>query len=322
MGRPDSLTDDRLLKRSHLRDIVDRVKGRFYEDAETRSNQAWAEARKTVRGEMAQDEALLRRERKKQLLRKERAMWEKEKEALAEFTELTISETNLEPLESTNSTSKTRKSSQPPLDCLRAVALTGKFVTGNIPQILAQMCGGGLEKVVYDGKKPLLQVHFLKRQAAENFFNYAQTGLFIVNGRKLKCKWLHELSHSPRPKALPDYVTYEIKCNGASRVLVLARVVSVPAVLSDIPRRPQPEKHFQELNVEQVKWDLVQLGGIVDVVPLISRKVGIAVHFSDIRSAVLAMRAIKLKSSILHSKYYSWEVKYGKDPVDKPCFAV
>lgn len=195
-----------------------------------------------------------------------------------------------------------------------------------VPSIVAQVTGGGLEKLVYHENENWLEVFFLSTVNARKFMSYCcETGLFVVNGKSLLVEW----SSSPEAKAsekapLPNYVVEEVEMSKASRVVILSQhVPGQSSGLASTRKYPNPRAKFSEgFRIETVKWDFIAFGGIVEVAPIISLVLSVSIQFKDIRSALLAMRSMKQETSMLRTKYPQWTLQYGKDPAERPCYAV
>lgn len=221
-------------------------------------------------------------------------------------------------------TSEVRSKSEFGRPCHRVVVLSSIPAKTGVNSILSQVCGGPLEKIVYRElkKNPQMELHYLSAKLAINFLNYVlKTSLFVVNGQKLTAEWATTEFQDLLP--LPSYISEEVDKYQASRVIVLSK--AIPGKLNMASSRkvyPCPLENFLDFNVESIKWDFVQLGGIVEIAPVISKKLCVSVQFSDIRSAILAMRSLNQKTSMLHLKYILWTAKYARDPVDRPCYAL
>lgn len=195
-----------------------------------------------------------------------------------------------------------------------------------VPSIVAQLTGGGLEKIVYHENENWIEVYFLSMVNARSFMSYCcETGLFVVNGKSFLVEW----STSPEARAsemapLPNYVIEEVEMSQASRVVILSQhVPGQSSELASTKMYPNPRAKFSEgFRIDTVKWDFIAFGGIVEVAPIISLVLSVSIQFTDIRSALLAMRSMKQETSMLRTKYPQWTLKYGKDPAQRPCYAV
>lgn len=195
-----------------------------------------------------------------------------------------------------------------------------------VPSIVAQLSGGGLEKIIYHEKENWLEVYFLSTVRATQFLNYSRdTGLFVVNGMPLVVEWSTSLeARTCESTPLPNHMIEEIELSKASRVLILSKTIPGKSEETSSKRvYPNPRANFsEEFGIEAVKWDFIAFGGIVEVSPMISLKLSVSIQFTDIRSSLLAMRSMKQRNSTLRSKYSHWSLQYGKDPAQRPCYAV
>lgn len=208
----------------------------------------------------------------------------------------------------------------------RSVLLHG--IPGNtaIGNVVAQIRGGALEKIVYHKTAdPCLEVHFLSAAKANLFLKYAtETGLFMVNGKHLDVSWA-QASREETPSHLPAYIVEEVDYFHASRMLVLSQPVEGKVAKDYRSKRvyPVPEENFSnDFDAESVKWDFHRFGTIVEIMPVISKKLSVSIQFADIRSAVMAKKAFDKKESAFAHKYSAWALKYARDPTNKPCFEV
>lgn len=191
-----------------------------------------------------------------------------------------------------------------------------------IKSVLAQVCGGPLQKCVVNSreltaKELSVELWFLKPEHLEDFFQFTRSGLFLVNGFHHYVGWgdQHDALgsyHEPPPKEIEQLMTE----HEASRCLVMKKYVRK----AKTPARyyPLPAEHFSPLNVSQIRRDLEQFGDIVEVCPMISKKLCLSVQFFDVESAILAKRALDSTEHRLGSLYKDWSVFYGKDVTDKP----
>lgn len=209
----------------------------------------------------------------------------------------------------------------------RVVVISGLPQKVSVPAVVAGICGGALEKIVYyDKMKPELEVYFLSPGSAAKFYEYATTsGLFNVNGNRVKVSWAENTDGSKGHAPIPVYLAEEVEAFHASRVITFSKATKTKTSKVTLSKRihPKATDHFvKDFNVESIKWDLVQFGGIVEVTPVVSRKLSVSIQFTDIRSAILVMHAMEQKTSMLHSKYSLWTARYGKDPADRPCLCL
>lgn len=209
----------------------------------------------------------------------------------------------------------------------RVVEITGLSDKMNVPLVLSQLRGGALEKVVYHENNPKLELYFLSSLKAAEFMAYAcKTGFFVVNGSLLVVEWgISPEAHNCEFSPLPRYLLDEVEIQRASRVLVLSKPIPGKPLGDKGGKKvyPNPRDNFSsDFNIEEVKWDFVRFGGIVEVCPMISHRLSVSIQFTDIRSALLVMRSMKQRESHIGTKYADWSVKYGSDPAQRPCYAI
>lgn len=208
----------------------------------------------------------------------------------------------------------------------KVIRISGLSKDMCVPSVLAQLRGGRLEKVIHHEDENWLEVFFLSTANASRFIRFCcNTGLFVVNGKPLVVEW----STTPEAWAcettsLPSYVIEEVEMSKASRVVILSKPIGgISSEMVSTKLYPNPRARFSEdFRIESVKWDFIAFGGMVEVSPMISPMLSVSIQFTDIRSALLAMRTMHQESSMLRSKYSQWTLQYGKDPAQQPCYAV
>lgn len=208
----------------------------------------------------------------------------------------------------------------------RSVLLRGIPSNTAIGNVVSQIRGGALEKIVYHKTSdPSLEAHFLSAGKASLFLKYAtETGLFMVNGTRLAVTWAPVCCEEASPH-LPTFIVEEVDYFHASRLLVLSQPVEGKVAKDCRSKKiyPVPEENFStEFDAETIKWDFHKFGTIVEIMPVISKKLSVSIQFSDIRSAILAKKAFDKKDSAFSHKYSAWTLKYARDPSNKPCYAV
>lgn len=210
------------------------------------------------------------------------------------------------------------------------------IVIRNIPpntsagSILAQVCCGALEKLIFRPHKehPSLELYFIFPDQAKRFYDFAtKTGLFKINGAYIDTQWANKtntedmsVSHPPVPK----YLIKEIVHGSARRVLVFSKVIPEKAMQNSTTMHyPSPQTHLtKDFDISLIKKDFSQYGEIIEFGAVISRKLCFSIHFADVRSAIIAKREVESEGLLMNSKYFGWSLWYGKDPTDKPCYAV
>lgn len=209
--------------------------------------------------------------------------------------------------------------------CKRIICISGLAVRSSMATTVGLVCGGGLEKIVFhDGRNPMVEVHFLSPESAGKFYEYSRKSLLLeANGYPLTVEWARPKSGTKGHPLLAPYVAEEVDGYRASRVIVLSRPVAKKLIGTPATRGyPDPRENYSaDLNIEKVKWDFVQFGGIVEVTPMVLSKLSFSIQYTDIRSAILAMHTLGQKSSLLYSKYSQWLAKYARDITNRPCLA-
>lgn len=209
----------------------------------------------------------------------------------------------------------------------RVVVLGGLLPEVSVSSILSQVCGGPLEKAVYIELKmnPLLELHFLSPDLARAFMDYSKTGIFVVNGERLRTAWRISLERYGDIYRLPSADVVDRVLNHlASRVLTLSKAVPTKTASRSkfVKGFPCPKVNFSsEFDFSAILYDFGSVGEIVEATPMLSANLSLSLHFTDIASAIEAMRLLK-EQSFLHTKYAGWTVKYAKDPTARPCFEI
>lgn len=211
----------------------------------------------------------------------------------------------------------------------RVVVLNDIPPLTSISSILAQLCGGPLERVIFrkDGAKGsnTCEIYFMFPEHAANFYEFStRTNLFILNGKQIAVKWAtrsntNDLDNSH--PSVPVYLLNEFVQWGARRCLVFSKAVSTKSPRnSSTMHYPNAKANFSKgVSYEEIKSDLSVFGEIVEIAPVISRKLCFSVHFADIRSAIVAKKVCETPSTPLNIRYNDWTLWYGKDPTDTPC---
>jgi len=247
-----------------------------------------------------------------------------------------ISSTNLKPQE-IHQLSK-------PIPGRRVVQLKNFSSFVGIKSVLAQVCGGPLERVaiIRSGssssqqlqlqtnynqlKNNTLELWFLYPHDADSFMTFCSSGMFLINGFHYEPQWAPK-HHQHKPHETyhlqPDESVSEQMINhGARRCLILKKYIPKRVKPSSKHLYPSPNSHLSELNIEEIKFDFTTFGKIIDVTPVISKKLCVAIHFFDVESAINAKKSFLDHSSGFYMKYREWTLWYGKDPAEKPCINI
>lgn len=233
----------------------------------------------------------------------------------------------------------------------------------SVPALLNQVYGGPLEKVelirkhgyqyfnderVYrlgesiDWDGISIFLHFNKHEDARAFYHYSKTGLFRVNDIYLNTVVIPDdggTSEVEEDRNANSVVSELMQGDEkARRVLVLKKPVSNKK--SSYSRRRlgylDPLSNYtHNFDLDEIKRDFGEYGRLVEVSPIVSRKLCFGVQYYDVRSAVRVKRLLQsnldkttvgvrddgrhgLKKDVeLKRKYNGWFVWYGRDPSDR-----
>lgn len=207
----------------------------------------------------------------------------------------------------------------------RIVVVTKISANIGIKSILAQVCGGPLERINFHRQRGVAELYFIFSDQAQRFYEYAtSTNFFIVNGKRLQVEWANKSNTDDldflHPQ-VPRYLLKEIFQWGARRCLVFSKVVTTKTIKdSTVLHYPSAKTHFsRELDIAVIKDSLSEFGEIIDIGPVISRKLCFSVHYADVRSAIVAKKVCETMGSPLYLMFSEWSIWYGKDPTDLPC---
>lgn len=226
----------------------------------------------------------------------------------------------------------------------RVLVLRNVSLFVGLKSVLAQVCGGPLQKVVVQRssssdlephqykrysspqvtKHLSIELWFLKAEHAHEFHNYTKSGLFLVNGFHHYVQWApqHHAGTSSEKfhESVPRDVEELMLEHDATRILVLKKYVR--KIKTSGRRYPSPTDHFSPLDVTKIKRDFSQFGDIIEVSPMVSKKLCVAVHFYDVECAVGAKQLLENADDEFSALYREWSVLYGKDTTDKPTINV
>ena len=221
---------------------------------------------------------------------------------------------------------KLQKATPPTNSCCRIIIVKNIVPNSGVTSILNQVYGGPLERLVYNASKKssTLELFFVYPEDAKRFLEYGSSGMLVVNGRHLKLEWAgrsnSDLFDRFHP-AVSKQLLREIEHYGSRRCLIFSKPVPGKIVRSDKKLfYPNPKLHFsRELDIDKIKLDFTAFGDIINVGPVISRKLCFSIQYTDIRSAIIAKRQCETPGSDMNIKYASWSIWYGTDTADKPC---
>lgn len=215
----------------------------------------------------------------------------------------------------------------------RVVQLKNFPANIGLKSLILQVCGGPLEKIVVHKGQQLdinncrsIEFWFFKSEDAEAFFKYSLTGMFLINGSHYAAEW--SLPHSSYAygvyhEEVDDLIFEEFTKNNARRTLILKKIIkksSSSKKKSTSRHYPSPKSHLSEIDLDDIIQEFSKFGEIFEISPVVSRKLCIAIHFFNVKSAISAKREFEDDASELHAKYTDWLIWYGKDPVDRLCF--
>ncbi|CAG80686.1 YALI0D06710p [Yarrowia lipolytica CLIB122] len=218
-----------------------------------------------------------------------------------------------------------------------------------VNDVVAQACGGPLEKVVVhptmfggtgeEADDNTIEFHFVEAEHARNFYHYSRTGRYIVNGQPFCPQWFFQGSDPIDPE-----VMVHISTEGARRVLDLTlshgSKDEVAAMIATYGMGGGPGGHEKSgvgvggysreskrrgvkvvslgTNIAEIQRDFEFYGKVISVVPLATTQCTISIHYEDVWSATKAYAAF-MRRDFVSRKYKSWTISYGHDPVDRPC---
>ncbi|GAV54984.1 hypothetical protein ZYGR_0AS03070 [Zygosaccharomyces rouxii] len=204
-------------------------------------------------------------------------------------------------------------------------------VLGNIPKstgiasILAQLHGGPLENIaIHTGDAQTLkkvQLDFLTHEAAYSFMKYGRTNMFKINGQHLTPEWGRISDHKIKKSNEWDDQQSSNEDQDFCRCLIMKKYINCAkrTKYSDAYK----ESPLEPLNLSEIKQDFGNFGEILEITPVVSRKLCISVNFFSMESAMKAMREYENPTSNLHKAYFdNWAIWYGKDITDRPCIAL
>lgn len=209
----------------------------------------------------------------------------------------------------------------------RVVVLTNIPPNSGINSILSQVCGGPLEKVIYNSTSDIssVELYFIFPDHARRFHNYgSMSGMFIVNGWRLQSEWATQKNTENGSDALISKSVLNDVLHGARRTLILAKVI--PKKVNRSEKRmfyPDPVLHFsKDFQALDIRLDFLEFGEILEISPVISKRLCFCIHFADVRSAVKAKHECETDGTTMFLKYCDWTAWYGKDIADKLCPSV
>ncbi|SCV05809.1 LANO_0H15654g1_1 [Lachancea nothofagi CBS 11611] len=204
-----------------------------------------------------------------------------------------------------------------------------------LQSLISQVYGGPLEKInlcndphnlsVING----VQLHFASSQAAKSFMLYGQTNHLNINGHILKPEWA--LKHNSdlfdvnremmKVSANENNVKESLDGLGVRRCLIVKKTGH-----SNHSRSRHVYSSRQSLcqfDVKELRKDFEEFGKIVEITPMISRKLCVSISFFDTRSAMSVLESYEKPNSYMNLKYNrDWSITYGRDVTDRPCYMI
>ncbi|KAL6944950.1 hypothetical protein ACO0QE_002392 [Hanseniaspora vineae] len=232
------------------------------------------------------------------------------------------------------------------LETRKVVILENLPPVTDVDSILNQVYGGPIEKIVKktDKKNPSVieevEVFFVEHKDAEKFMRFASTNLFMINGVHPNCFWADPIVNKTAKDDFQKIKNYVYPKNeqvysqhgsssirtGARRCLILKKHEMREVSMSNYEQRNPYLLYMSDLepfDVSQLIRDFQNFGDIINITPVVSRKMCVSINFSNIRDAIDAKIAFETRGTPLNSKYHKdWALWYGKDIADKPAFSV
>lgn len=205
------------------------------------------------------------------------------------------------------------------------------IVLGNIPKrtgiasILAQIHAGPLENIIVhtDDEQALkkIELDFLTHEAAYSFMKYGRTNMFKINGQHLTPEWGKSSEHKTKKGNEWDDQQSSSDDQDFCRSLIMKKYINCTK------RTKYSEAYkkspLEPLNLSEIKQDFGTFGEILEITPVVSRKLCISINFFNMESAMKAMKEYENPNSDLHKAYFNnWAIWYGKDITDRPCIAL
>lgn len=199
-----------------------------------------------------------------------------------------------------------------------------KICFENLPQgtsissVVSQISGGALKSIkVVDHvkgtpKRKNIYIEFKDKENTKKFLTYCNTTHFKINGCHFKPR-----SSFDNFVQIPLNNTRFYNVNDISRSVVLKQHSNR---VRKIPRFHGYDTPLYPLNIVDIKKDFSIFGDIIEVSPLISRKLCVSIFYSNISSAIQAIEEYQRDGSLISRKYAKgWTIWFGKDTTDTPC---
>lgn len=220
----------------------------------------------------------------------------------------------------------------PSIDNRRVVIFSGMPPTIGIQSLLNQVQGGPLENILImdefsAGKMTKrIELHFIHHKDAMKFVTYGRSHLFQVNGQHFTPKWASKKINKKSNESLNqvkeflyDYMREHSTTNyeGACRSLILKKIGKGSIYQHCHDSTVVPD--IVHIDINEIEKDFEMFGKIIEVVPMVSKKICLQIYYYDIRSAIKAFNNYETSYCYLNEKYSSeWSIWFGKDITDRP----
>lgn len=207
----------------------------------------------------------------------------------------------------------------------KAIVISNIPKSTGIASILAQLHGGPLENIAVhmgdDQNLKKVQLDFHTHEAANSFMKYGRTNMFKINGQHLTPEWGRISDHKTKKSNEWDEQTSSNEDQDSCRCLIMKRYIN--SVKRTKYSDPYKESPLEPLNLSEIRQDFGNFGNILEITPIVSRKLCISINFFSMESATRAMCEYEDPTSDLHKTYFNdWAIWYGKDVTDRPCLAL
>lgn len=200
-----------------------------------------------------------------------------------------------------------------------------------------------------DWSKVSVFLYFTCNEDAMSFYRYSKSDMFKVNGDSLNTLWMPDVDEDVdeggnkgqqiqlRRRQLQQAMG---GAERARRVLVLKRPIEEKAYnrgpishsftrknghLSLVSECHTTVKHNLDIDPKEIKRDFGEYGHLIEVFPIVSRKLSFGVHYYNVASAILVKRVLENATEERFSavdlemrrKYGAWHVWYGRDPTER-----
>lgn len=190
-----------------------------------------------------------------------------------------------------------------------------------------------------------VEITFMNPQDASQFMSFGRTSMFRVNGIHIKPEWSNNDNDTQDNNKNFDYKNFlkddPNQLKEVSRCIILKKFSTcsdstnnaqnhrhnndcIASLNSNPSHNPQDKDNGKtcrvNMNISELREDFGAFGSILEVTPIISRKLCFSISYQDVGSAVKAMHDFDNIYSSLHNKYFKkWTMWYGKDITDRPC---